>query len=115
MGVFCVGLVGGIEVFSVSERYRKRAPAESQNLECGGMGLFLYVANRSFRVIVVHLNLKLVNKKGPSAEEAADHDVSRKRDSNPRPTHYECVALPTEPFRQHDFGNRLQNYGILLN
>ena len=27
--------------------------------------------------------------------------MSRKRDSNPRPTHYECVALPTEPFRQH--------------
>ncbi len=25
---------------------------------------------------------------------------SRKWDSNPRPTHYECVALPTEPFRQ---------------
>ena len=24
---------------------------------------------------------------------------SRKRDSNPRPTHYECVALPTELFR----------------
>ncbi len=26
--------------------------------------------------------------------------ASRKWDSNPRPTHYECVALPTEPFRQ---------------
>ena len=25
--------------------------------------------------------------------------LSRKRDSNPRPTHYECVALPTELFR----------------
>ena len=36
---------------------------------------------------------------------------SRKRDSNPRPTHYECVALPTEPFRQQDFGNRMQKYG----
>ena len=36
---------------------------------------------------------------------------SRKRDSNPRPTHYECVALPTEPFRQQDFGNRVQKYG----
>ena len=28
---------------------------------------------------------------------------SRKWDSNPRPTHYECVALPTEPFRQVTF------------
>ena len=26
--------------------------------------------------------------------------LSRKRDSNPRPTHYECVALPTELFRR---------------
>ena len=26
--------------------------------------------------------------------------MSREWDSNPRPTHYECVALPTEPFRQ---------------
>ena len=25
--------------------------------------------------------------------------LSRRRDSNPRPTHYECVALPTELFR----------------
>ena len=36
---------------------------------------------------------------------------SHERDSNPRPTHYECVALPTEPFRQQDFGNRMQKYG----
>ena len=28
---------------------------------------------------------------------------SRKWDSNPRPTHYECVALPTEPFRHMTF------------
>ena len=27
---------------------------------------------------------------------------SREWDSNPRPTHYECVALPTEPSRQVD-------------
>ncbi len=34
--------------------------------------------------------------------------VSRKRDSNPRPTHYECVALPTEPFRL----NAVQKYKL---
>ena len=28
------------------------------------------------------------------------NEKSRKRDSNPRPTHYECVALPTELFRR---------------
>ena len=27
--------------------------------------------------------------------------MSRKPDLNRRPTHYECVALPTELFRQH--------------
>ena len=28
--------------------------------------------------------------------------LSLKWDSNPRPTHYECVALPTELFKHFD-------------
>ena len=35
--------------------------------------------------------------------------LSHLRDSNPRPTHYECVALPTEP-RWPDISKRLQRY-----
>ena len=31
------------------------------------------------------------------ASTACGRKESHERDSNPRPTHYECVALPTEP------------------
>ena len=37
--------------------------------------------------------------------------VSRKRDSNPRPTHYECVALPTELFRRPCWSKVAPNTG----
>ena len=37
--------------------------------------------------------------------------MSRYPDSNRGPTHYECVALPTEPYRQHFIrSNAMQRY-----
>ena len=36
--------------------------------------------------------------------------MSRHPDSNRGPTHYECVALPTEPCRQPFLSLRLQSY-----
>ena len=38
--------------------------------------------------------------KAPCAAKPRDGPWCRKEDSNLRPTHYECVALPTELFRQ---------------
>ncbi len=35
---------------------------------------------------------------------------SWKWDLNPRPTHYECVALPTELIQHIDYRNRLDYY-----
>ena len=40
---------------------------------------------------------------------------SHERDSNPRPTHYECVALPTEPSWLFSFSGCKGNELFLIN